>query len=344
MSLQRVQNNSAMVTESFDLGCIDLQYGGSLPHAQIAYEVHGALNNKKDNVILFPTWCAGDHTDLRYLIGPQRALNPDKYFIVTVNLFGNGKSSSPSNTAPPFDRTRFPHVSVLDNVKCQRRLLVERFGIDVIKLIVGRSMGAQVAFQWGCYYPDKVGRILALAGSGRTTPHNFIFVATMKTAIMSGPDWDNGEYKASPVEALKQFRLNADAWGFSQEFYRQKRHLNVSFTSTQQYLDRNVPVRNDANDLLAQFRTWETVDISDNEKFGKDFAEALAAIKARAIIMPVQTDLYFPPEDSAFEVKCMPNAELRVMPSIWGHRGGSPGSDPVDIGFVDKAVADLLAE
>jgi homoserine O-acetyltransferase len=69
----------------------------------------------------------------------------------------------------------------------------------------------------------------------------------------------------------------------------------------------------------------------------------LGAIKARAIVMPGRTDLYFPPEDSEYEVSKMPNAELRPMPSIWGHFAGGPGLSPADVKFLDEALKELLA-
>jgi homoserine O-acetyltransferase/O-succinyltransferase len=331
------------MSERFELGEIELQYGGCLPAAQITYQTHGTLNPQKNNVVVFPTWCGGTHKDVPWIIGPGRALDPSRYFIVVIDMFGNGMSSSPSNTSPPFDRSRFPCVSILDNVLMERRLLREKFDIETIKLVVGRSMGAQLAFQWGSYFPDEVERILPMCGSARTSPHNYVFLAALKMALTSDPEWRNGEYSNNPVLSLRRFRLVVDGWGFSQTWYRRKLHLAAGYETTQAWLDRDTPMPfGEANDLLAQIATWEVADISDNDRYKKDFTAALAAIKPKAIVMPSQTDLYFPPEDSAIEVASMPNAELRPIPSVWGHRGASPGSDPADIDFFDKAIADLL--
>jgi homoserine O-acetyltransferase len=258
-------------------------------------------------------------------------------------MFGNGCSSSPSNTAAPFDRMRFPRVSLLDNVLQQRRLLTDVFGIERVKLIVGRSMGAQVAFQWASYFADAVESILPLCGSARTSAHNYVFLQTMKMAVKSSPDWLDGEYEGNALGALRQFWLNADAWGFSQEYFRRGMHLGGCYTTNQEYLDRPLPEKTvDANDLLAQFATWETADISDNHKFKKDFSAALGSITAEAIVMPSLTDLYFPPEDSKLETEEMSNARLRVIPSIWGHRAASPGTDPRDIHIFEAAISELL--
>jgi homoserine O-acetyltransferase len=142
---------------------------------------------------------------------------------------------------------------------------------------------------------------------------------------------------------LRRFQLTSDAWGFSQTWYRRELFRDEGFDTTDAFLTRPLPDGfPDANDLLAQMATWDRADISDNPRFEKDFEAALGAITARSIVMPVQTDLYFPPEDSEIEVAAMRNAELRVMPSIWGHRAGSPGTASEDIAFLEQAIADLL--
>jgi homoserine O-acetyltransferase len=99
----------------------------------------------------------------------------------------------------------------------------------------------------------------------------------------------------------------------------------------------------DANNLLAMLWTWQNGDISNNELFKGDFPKALGAIKARAIVMPASTDLYFPPEDNAIEVSHMPNAELRIVETVWGHFAGGPGTSPADIKVLDAALRELLA-
>ena len=102
-------------------------------------------------------------------------------------------------------------------------------------------------------------------------------------------------------------------------------------------------VNADANDLLSMIWTWQNADISNNQLYGGDLRMALDAIKAKAIVMPSRTDLYFPPEDNEIEVALMPNAELRPIESIWGHLAGGPGFNPVDSKFVDDALKEILA-
>ena len=128
--------------EVFDLGDVVLQRGATLRNAKLAYKTYGSLSPGRNNVIVYPTSYGSQHTLNEGKIGVGRALDPRKYFIVVPNMFGNGLSSSPSNTPSPYDRARFPAVTLYDNITCQHRLLTEQFGIETIALVTGWSMGA----------------------------------------------------------------------------------------------------------------------------------------------------------------------------------------------------------
>ena len=94
--------------EVFELGDIDVQSGLKIRGARLAYKTYGELNTGRDNVIVFPTFFGSQHPANEPMIGQGMALDPGKYFIIVPNIFGNGLSSSPSNTLPPYDRARFP--------------------------------------------------------------------------------------------------------------------------------------------------------------------------------------------------------------------------------------------
>ena len=327
-----------------ELGDVTLQRGQVLPSAQITYVTYGSLSPAGDNAVLIPTWFAGTHAQAHWMIGEGRALDPAKYFIVVADILGNGQSSSPSNTPKPFDRRRFPHVTVLDNVLLQRRLLREELGVERLALILGRSMGAQIAYQWASYFADEVDRFIPLCGSAKTAAHNYAFLSTVKACITADPAWQGGEYGIQPMSGIRMMRTVFDTWGVGQGFFRAGLHLGDRFATTQQFLDRSDDrAIGDANDLLAQVWTWENADLSANDKFEGDVAQALSAITAKAIVMPGRHDLYFPPEDSEIEVAGMRNAELRVIDSLWGHRSAAPGSDPRDIAVLEQALTDILA-
>lgn len=327
----------------FELGTLQLQSGETLPKAQLAYATYGSLSPQKDNVIVFPTHYTGTHRSNAALIGPGRALDPNRYFIIVPNLFGNGLSSSPSTVA---DGAAFPGITLYDNIQCQFRLITERFGIEQIALVLGWSMGAQQAYHWGALYPDRVQRIFPYCGSAKTSVHNYVFLEGVKAALTADAAWQNGCYRQPPTAGLKAFGRVYAGWAYSQAFYREGLYRQLGFETVEALLQwwEEDHLTWDANDLLAMLWSWQHADISDNPLYGGDFALALRSIRARAIVMPSATDLYFPPEDSALEVAHMPQAELRVMPSIWGHCAGGPGYSAADTALLEATIAELLED
>ncbi len=331
--------------EVFAAGDVVLQAGVTLRDVKLAYKCHGTLNRERSNAIVFPTRFSGRHGDNEYLIGEGHALDPRKYFIIVPNLLGNGVSSSPSNTPQPFDRGRFPLVTIYDNVMLQRRLLTERFGIDRLALALGWSMGAQQAYHWAALFPDAVPRLAAIGGSARTSDHNFVFLEGVMAALRADAAWNGGWYEKQPATGLRAMARVWAGWGLSQTFYRRKMYRDMGYATVEDFLIgfwENLFLQRDANNLLALATTWQKGDISANDRFKGNFEAALGAIEARAIVMPGATDLYFPPEDNEVEVAHMKRAELRPIPSVWGHYAGG-GRDKEAVAFIDAALTDLLA-
>ena len=132
----------------------------------------------------------------------------------------------------------------------------------------------------------------------------------------------------------------------SQAFYRERLWEGAGFASLEDYLVRAWEgnfLRRSGEDLLSMIDTWYQSDISDNTLYNGDLAQALGAISARAVIMPSTTDLYFTLADSEIETRLMPNAELRPISSIWGHRAGNPLQCAEDEAALRAAVRSLLA-
>jgi homoserine O-acetyltransferase len=332
--------------EIFDLGDVRLQRGATLRDCKLAYKTFGKLNGAKDNAIVYPTWYSGQHYDNEWLVGSGMALDPEKYFIIIPNMLGNGLSSSPSNTPEPYNGSRFPLVTACDNVRVRHRLVTEKFGIKRLPLVTGWSMGALQTFHWGALYPDMVERIAPFCGSAKCSRHNFVFLEGVKAALTADAAFADGWYKEKPAKGLRAMARVYAGWGFSQAFYRERLDLErLGYSSLEDFLVafwEGFFLPKDANNLLTMLWTWQNGDISDNELHNGDFKKALGAIKAKAYVMPGQTDLYFPPEDSQFEVANMPNAKFLPVPSIWGHFAGGPGTNPDDVKFLDNALKELL--
>jgi homoserine O-acetyltransferase len=332
--------------ETYSLGDFTLSGGATLADARIAFKTYGRLNDTRDNAIVYPTWYSGRHWENEWLIGDGMALDPGRYFIIVPNMLGNGLSSSPSNTPPPYDHARFPEVRVQDNVRAQHRLVTEHFGIQTLVAVCGWSMGAGQTYQWAVSFPEMVPRILPFCGSARTSPHNQVFLEGVKAALTADAAFREGWYDSPPTRGLRAASRVYAGWGFSQAFYLQERWREIGYTTLEDFLVRFWEGffldERDANNLLTMLWTWQHGDIGATEGFDGSLERALASIRARAIVMPAEKDLYFPPEDNAYEVEHMPNAELRVIPGVWGHFAGG-GANPADTAFIDQALKELLA-
>ena len=134
--------------EKFNLGKIKLLSGKVLKSAKLVYKTYGKLNKDRSNVIILPTFYTGTHLRNEGFIGKSRPINPNKFFIISINMFGNGLSSSPSNTAIPQDGPRFPEITLWDNIYCQHKLVTEKLNIKKIALVAGWSMAGCQSYQW----------------------------------------------------------------------------------------------------------------------------------------------------------------------------------------------------
>lgn len=314
---------------------VRLQRGGTLAQARIVYKTFGRLNARRDNVILYPTSYSAHHTDIEWLVSPEHALDPNRYFIVIPNMLTNGLSSSPSNT--PGNGGDFPEVTVYDNVMLQRQMMLELFGVDRIKMVYGWSMGAQQAYHWAALFGESVERIVVNCGSAKTAPHNFVFLEGVRTAVQAA---------RTPEEGLRAMGRIYAGWALSQTFYRREMWRGLGFASLEDFLVRSWEasfLRRDARDLMAQLWTWQNGDISANDLFRGDLEMALSSIKAKVLLMPSATDLYFQTDDNRAELPHLKNAKLVEIPSVWGHRAGNPLANPEDAAFIDAQVEALLS-
>jgi len=337
--------------ETFLMPNFRLQCGLTLPTAKLVYRTFGTLNDQRSNAILYPTSYGAQHTDIQWLVGPGKILDSDRYFVIIANMFGNGLSSSPSNSdesygEEPFGAACRPAFTHVDNVAAQRRLLHERFGIERLALVYGWSMGGQQALHWGALHPDEVERICAVCTSARTSPHNFVFLEGLRGAITADPAWQGDRFVGKPERGMRAFGRVYAGWALSQAFYRERVFETLGYTSLEDFLVRDWEasfLRRDASNLLSMLDTWQRSDISANETFRGDLKAALGAIRAHTLIMPGSHDLYFTPEDAMADARQISHAEYRPIESIWGHRAGNPARSPADEAFIKRAVDELLA-
>jgi len=333
-----------MVEERLDLGEFETQRGRVLPGAHLAYATYGELSPTRDNAVLYPTSYGAHHTDVDWLVGEGRVLDPSRWFIVIPNQLGNGLSSSPSNLPEPHGLGPAPRFTHVDNLHAQERL-ADALGIDSWALVYGWSMGGQQALHWGALRPERVGAICAVCTSARTSPHNLVFLEGMRSVLQAAPEWDGVRFAGRPVRALRAFARLYAGWAMSQRFYRGEMWRDAGYASLEDWLVRAWEgnfLRRHAGDLVSMLETWMASDISDNPTFRGDLDAALKAIIAPTLVMPSTTDLYFRVADNELEVDKMPNAELRPIKSPWGHRAGNPNLNPADEAALRDAVRDLM--
>lgn len=330
-----------------DLGNLVLESGETLRGAKLAYRTAGTLNAEKSNAILVTTWFSGTGKVMADVYtGPGHALDPAQYFIVIVDQLGSGVSSSPHNTPAPQTMGKFPTLSIGDDVRAQRRLLAEVFGIERLALVVGGSMGGQQAYEWSVAFPDATERAAVIAATARISLHQRVFVETLKEAITSDPAWNGGWY-ASGLDVRdgmdRMARIVATA-GWSAEFYQSERWRTVlGMSSLEDFINGVMKAYfepMDPNALLAQMHKWSRADVSRHA--GGDLAAALARITAKTMILPISHDLFFPPQECEADAAMIPGAKVRVIESPEGHMGLN-GFEPGYMAQVDRYLHDLLA-
>jgi homoserine O-acetyltransferase/O-succinyltransferase len=307
----------------FELGDFPLVLGGTLPAARLAYRVHGKLSPARDNAVLFPHMYAGTPASLDPWIAPGRPLDPDRWFVVCPGQLGNGLSSSPSNTEGPF-----PAVSIGDDVAAQHRLLTEHLEIERLELVLGFSMGAQQAYEWAVRFPTLVRRLAAFAGLARTTPANELLVSAAAEALRTGGLGQHARFWAATA-------LSAD-------LFRQKAWRDAGFESVEDLVRRLFEedyAQFDPADLRCQLDKWRRADVSRNA--GGDLGAALGRISARTLVAPFSHDAWFPVADCEAEERLVPDGELRVVESVWGHYAW--GMTVAETAQIDALLSELLA-
>jgi homoserine O-acetyltransferase len=314
--------------------------GATLPEARIVYGTYGHLSAAKDNVVLLPSHYMANHHGYEWLIGPERALDTSRLFLVATELFGNGQSSSPSNTPEPFHGPRFPVTTIRDNVEAVHRLLVEELKIAHVRAIIGFSMGAQQAFQWAISYPQFAGRIVATSGTAKTYPHGIVRLEGQIAALTGDVAFKGGNYKTPPKKGLEAFGMVWAAWLYSQEWWRRELwKTNTPDGTFEQAMNAfRTRFHADANDYILQARTWERHDVGTTPGFNGDVERALRSIKVPLLYMPSETDLYFPIGDARYEAAFIPKVTLAPIPSLWGHTAGA-ASNPADAKFLNENMA-----
>jgi homoserine O-acetyltransferase len=320
-------------TACHELGEFPLRCGPRLSSARIGYLRVGELNADRSNLILVPTSYGARPEDLAWLAGPM--FDPNRWCIVIASAFGNGDSTSPSHGAMGLAEQGWT-LHHADNVAAQRRLLEEVFGVERPALIYGWSMGAQQAYQWAVQEPRLVQRICCICGTARTTPHNRLFLLSLRQALTSDRHWNGQGFDAPPEQGLWTYALIYASWAASQPFFRE-----LDEPVEEHVRRRWLPhyARHDPRDLIAMLDTWLAHDVAE----GGDLGAVLGRIAAKTAVVACRQDLYFTEADMATEAAAIPGSTFHLLESPLGHRAGNPHSQAREQRQLRQIVDQLLS-
>jgi len=330
--------------EFYSLGDFQLESGEILKNTQIAFAMHGTLNEAKDNAILFTIMFSGTSKNMEHYIGVGKALDPEKYCIILPNQLGGGLSTSPHNIDGPQKMSGFPDISIGDDVVAQHRLLTEHFGIKELQLVTGWSMGAQQTYEWAIRFPNMVKRAAPIAGTAKCTPHDALYVDVFSQALRSDPEFAQGNYSEphACVLGMKRLAHVFALMGLCAEFYKQEQWNNLGFESMQAMLEGFwqawfKPM--DPNALLLQAKKWQQGDSSKHA--AGNLVKALQSIQAKTYVIAFEQDMFVPVEDCRYEQQQIANSKLVVIPSLMGHFA-MLGLLEEDFAAINNVLGDLL--
>ncbi len=329
-------------TQKFDIkGTIELESGKTLDNVTVAYETYGKLNKNKTNAILICHALTGDahaagwHKNAKkpgwwdIIIGPGKALDTNKFFVICSNVLGGCKGTTgPASINPETGEEYgmdFPVITIKDMVNVQKVLVIECFKINQLTAVIGGSMGGMQVLQWMISYPDIVKKAIPIATTGRSTPQQIAFNAVGRQAIFSDPKWNQGEYYKTndvPKSGLSVARMMAHITYLSEEsmdlkFGRSLQDKNeksfdfeIDF-QVESYLKHQGTTfveRFDANSYLYITKAVDYFDLSEEGSL----IEGLSNVKSKVKIIAVDTDWLYPVEQNESLVNALAANDVNV--------------------------------
>jgi homoserine O-acetyltransferase len=329
--------------QSYNEGDLKLEGGETIRDFSISYVTHGKLNENKSNAILMVTAIGGNHHRIDFMIGPGKALDPDKYFIICTDAIGNGLTTSPSNsTTQP--RMSFPKFAIRDMVESQYRLLKEKFGIDHVIAVIGPSMGGMQTLQWGVSHPDFMDALVAMVPLAKTPAWSVAVVEASRKAITTDAAWKGGNYDTPPEKGIRLMRdiLNLIS-ARTPDMYSAQFKNGMDALAWMETQETGMLKAMDANDWIYQTWAYERHDVGATPGFNGDTAKALASIKAKTLIMTGTKDLLNPEFEPIEAGKNIAGVKMMTISpgTVTGHASAG-GALPDDVAFLNRATTAFL--
>ena len=299
-----------------------LQSGEVLPEMKIEYGTLGTpQKDSSGDIINAVVWCHGwsgnylqGTTGYKGIFGKGKPMDPEKYFIIFPTALGSAGSSSPSVSGLG---PKFPKYTMSDIVAAQYLLITEHFRIKHLLGVAGGSMGGHQTLQWITQYPDMMDWAIPIATGPSTTGRNVGIWSLMSEAIKADPAYMDGNYKEQPRNGLRRAFQGTYLWYFAPAYYQ------VQFRTPEAVMKglENAGLgsaKMDANDII--WRNYAMVSY--------DVRADLPRVKAKTLVVGVNTDELFPPAEEFIPVVMgIPGAKLIAFDSIFGHVGNAQEID-----------------
>lgn len=307
-----------------DMGECPLESGEVILDCRIAYRTVGTMNQDGSNVILFPTWFGGTTESLLAQVGENGFIDPTRFYVIMVDAFGNGVSSSPSNS-PRQPGARFPRIGIRDMVRQQHRLLTEKLGIHHLKAVTGISMGGMQSFEWAVAYPGFAEKVMPIVGSPRLDPYDIVLWETYASLLGWYLECDC-QPAATAVQQLMFLMGGPD--------YRARVNPRANLEATRNGLASATMTPGRAHDLISQLHAMIGHDVSS--PFGGSMEEAAARVRAEILVVVGLTDHIVTPGPALAFAELL-GAETLELTNDCGH--SAPGCAPAT--FRPRAAAFL---
>ncbi|HEV2548051.1 MAG TPA: alpha/beta fold hydrolase [Stellaceae bacterium] len=305
------------------LGKFKFENGETIDDLKVSYVTHGKLNAAHDNVILALQHFVGDHHDLDFLIGPGKALDPDKYFIVATDFLGNARLRSPLTTGPTNSglKMAFPRITARDWVSADYKLVKEYLGIDRVVAAIGASIGAINAYQLAVSYPDFPAAIIPIAGSPKTNPQTQRVLRHARDVLALDPGWYGGMYESNPETGLEVAASELEPWWYSYEWFAENLTTPgaVRGFELQWHKIWSEQLHQDARDFYYQLQGWAEFNLGDTPGFNGDVDAALRSIKAKTLLIGASSDMLVRREEILSAKQALRDATFLEIQSPLGH-------------------------
>lgn len=310
--------------------------GARLADMRVGYATHGALSPAKDNAILITHGTSGNRNGYNLFIGAGKALDTDKYFIITVDAIGGGNSSSPKDGLG----IKFPQYTIRDMVRAQHHLITGGLSLPGLLAVGGPSMGAFQALEWGIQYPGFAKGLLLIVPSGSSDQLFGSIVDAMIATMKLDPAWSEGRYTQNPTEGLRRAGMIFFPWLWSDEWLFQLK-TQEEYEKALMAFGSGWAANWDATSWMYRYLASRGHNVA--KPFGGNMELALSKIQARALIMPSVTDRLIPPAYARVLFRGIKHATYVEIPSIAGHLACCPGSEKsMEYEFITARVKEFL--